>query len=143
MTKNAFCYIIYIIMSLIFYICGDLPLCNTGKGTEMFEYKKLPLAKGAYIDCVKCDKFRFSLICITLLLGRLTLPEKKALYVLCTMMARSCARCPSPSEFDVATGMLYNAMISFGFSEESGGEVLMTASADYVGGALFGEPHME
>lgn len=109
----------------------------------MFEYKKLPLAKGAYIDCIKCDKFRFSLICITLLLGRLTLPEKKALYVLCTMMERSCARCPSPSEFDVATGMLYNAMISFGFSEESGGEVLMTASADYVGGALFGEPLME
>lgn len=109
----------------------------------MFEYKKLPLAKGAYIDCVKCDKFRFSLICVTLLLGKLTLSEKKALYVLCTMMERSCARFPTPSRFDVATGMLYNAMISFGFSEEASGDVLMTASVDYVGGDLFGEPLME
>lgn len=109
----------------------------------MFDYKKLPLGEGAYIDCIKCDKFRFSLICVTLLLGRLTLSEKKALYVLCTMMERSSARCPSPSKFDVAVGMLYNAMISFGFSEEREGDVLMTASVDFVGGKLFGEPLME
>lgn len=109
----------------------------------MFDYRKMPLGNGAYMDCIKCDKFRFSLICVTLLLGKLTLAEKKALYVLCTMMERSCARCPSPSHFDVATGMLYNAMISFGFSEESEGDVLVTASADFVGGDLFGEPLIE
>jgi hypothetical protein len=109
----------------------------------MFEYRRMPLENGAYMDCIKCDKFRFSLICVTLSLGRLTLSEKKALYVLCTMMERSCARFPSPSEFDVATGMLYNAMISFGFSEEGDGDVLLTASADFVGGNLFGEPLMQ
>lgn len=110
------------------------------KEKTMFIYEKVPLGEcGAYLDYINSDKFRFSLLCVTLKLGRLSLAEKKALYALCTLMERSNSECPSAADYDVALGMLYSPVISFGFCEERGGEVLLTVSCDFAGGNVFGE----
>ncbi len=91
------------------------------------------------VDYIKTERFAFSLFTATVGMGKLSLSEKKALFLLCSMMERSNADAPTAAEYDTAIEMLYSPVISFGFSEERGGEVLFTVGADFAGGNVFGE----
>ncbi len=94
---------------------------------------------GMHLDYIKSDRFHFSLLSLTLRLGRLTLREKKALLLLSSIMERSNGDCPTTAEYDSALERLYSPVISFGFSEETCGEVLFTLGVDFAGGNVFGE----
>ncbi len=101
--------------------------------------EKRELAGGLSLDFIRSDRFLFSLLAVTLKLGKLSLREKKALFVLSAIMERSNSESPTTAEYDTALEMLYSPVISFGFSEERDGEVLFTVGADFAGGKVFGE----
>ncbi len=103
------------------------------------ELQRLCGAGEAHLSYIGTDRFHFSLLSLCFSLGNLTLPEKKALFLLASIMERSNAKNPTLSEYDTALEMLYSPVISFGFSEEGDGEVYFTAGADFVSGGVVGD----
>jgi len=98
----------------------------------MFLHEKKEISKsGAYIDCVCTDRFRFASFSLTFSLGKLTFAERQALYALSRMMENGSREYPTPEALDIALAMMYDAEISFSFTEcESG--VLLHAEADFA-----------
>ncbi|MBE6670429.1 MAG: hypothetical protein E7601_09525, partial [Ruminococcaceae bacterium] len=78
----------------------------------MFLHERKRISQdGAFIDCIRTDRFRFSSFSLTFSLGRLSFSERQALYALSRMMENGSERYPSPESLSVALSMLYDAEI--------------------------------
>jgi len=98
----------------------------------MFSHEKRPLSyNGVYIDCVRTDRFRFASFSLTFFLGELDFKKRQALYALSRMMENGSREYPTPESLDIALSMLYDAEISFTFTESESG-VFLHAEADFA-----------
>ena len=105
----------------------------------MFLHERKRISQdGAFIDCIRTDRFRFSSFSLTFSLGRLSFSERQALYALSRMMENGSESYPSPESLSVALSMLYDAEIDFTFTEAESG-VLFHAEADFADTPAIGE----
>lgn len=104
----------------------------------MFERVKKSMARGVYFDCVRTDIFRFASFSLTFPLGKLSFDERCALYLLSRMMESGSFAYPTVESLDVALSMMYDAEISFSFTESEDG-VLFHAEADFADAPIVGE----
>lgn len=93
---------------------------------------------GAFIDCVTTDKFRFASFSLSFFLGDLSFSQRQALYALSRMMENGSREYPTLVSLDIALSMLYDAEISFTFTETESG-VLFHAEADFANTPTLGE----